>query len=353
MRYYDLTLSTPDGQIWQPNPSGLGFIKSATGTTFSALKINGNGQQVFNANALEIYFDFPVVPFNTPQGQAIIRIAGVGIGMIGSAANLNGSNFSLQAGMWKGMPLAKPQQRGLIAQGQIFQAFGNWQGTSQTLELICYPGAAAPVEIPFNWPKGTPLAPAIVASLYAAFPKYPKPDIAISPNLVAPMDQKSIYLSFVDFTDAIHSMSLPLGAALYGKKYSGVQIALKGRVFKVRDGTVLSDAIQLAFEDLIGQPTWIEPAKINFKCTLRADLDIFDQVKFPIGAVQPYVLTASSAAGANVPAADKTTFQNSFLITSVHHYAASRQPDYDSWATAFEAVPLPPKTPGALSLAPG
>jgi hypothetical protein len=352
MRYYELTLTNPAGQIWQPNPSGLGFIKSARGTTFSSLVVGPNGQPTFNPNALGIYFDFPVVPFNTPRGQAIIRISGVGIGMIGQAANLNGSTFKLQAGMWQGMPLAKPAQRGLIGQGQIFQAFGNWQGVDQTLDLICYPGAAAPVNIPFSWPKDTPLSTAIAAALYGAFPTYRKPEISIS-NLITPVDQKAIYLSLDAFADMIHSVSLPLGKAIHGPDYAGVQISLISTTFRVFDFTVLPPVKMLAFEDLIGQPTWIEPAKINFKCTLRADLGLSDQVQFPQGVAQPYVLTASSAVGPNTPAADKTTFTQSFLITSVNHFANSRQPDWDSWATSFEAVPLPKQTPGALSLAPG
>jgi hypothetical protein len=350
MRYYDLTLTDPSGKIWLPNPSGLGFIKGATGSTFSALRTNGNGQQQFNPNALGIYFDFPVVPFDTPQGQAIIRLEGVGLGMIGQAANLNGSSFKLQAGMWQGMPLAKPQQRGLIAQGMIFQAFGNWQGTSQTLDLICYAAAAAPVKISLNWPKSTPLAPAIAASLYAAFPGYPKPDIQISPNLVTPIDQKGTWLSMFDFADTVRSLSLPLGRAIYGDSYAGVQLTLSGLTFKVRDGTVQPTPTQLAFEDLIGQPTWIEPAKINFKCTLRADLAVFDQVQFPVGVVQPYVLTASSAVGPNAPAADKSAFQGRFILSSVHHFANSRQPDFDSWATSFDATFIPTAPAGALSV---
>lgn len=350
MRFYDLTLTDPSGAIWLPNPTGIGFIKGATGSTFSALTTDSNGQQRFNPNALAIYFDFPVLPFNTPQGQAIVRIEGVGLAMIGQAANLNGSNFKLQAGMWQGMPLAKPQQRGLIAQGMIFQAFGNWQGTSQTLDLICYPGAAAAVKIPFSWPKGTPLQPAIVAALYAAFPKYPKPDILISPNLVAPADQKGTYLSLTDFADYLNSFTIPLGAAIYGDSYAGVQISLSGMTFQVRDGTVLPPAKQLDFEDLIGQPTWIEPAKINFKCTLRADLAVFDQVQFPVGVVQPFVLTASSAVGPNAPAADKSAFQGRFLITSVRHLANSRQPDYDSWATVYDAVVIPAQAAGQIGV---
>ena len=130
-----------------------------------------NGQTL--PGALNIEFDLPVYSFDAFEGQQFIRVWGVGLQMLGQAANLNGQNFQLYAGMQKGLPLANPAQAGLIAQGQVFQAFGNWEGVNQTLDLIINPGLAGPGQtqnIAWNWTANTSLSGALSTTLNQAFP---------------------------------------------------------------------------------------------------------------------------------------------------------------------------------------
>jgi hypothetical protein len=336
MRYYNLIISDTSGQVFKPSPTQGGFTKSAGGSTFTSYL---NGQTL--PGALNIEFDFPVYPFATPQGQSIIRIWGVGLQMISQSSDLNGQNFQLYAGMQKGLPLANPAQGGLIAQGQIFQAFGNWQGTNQTLDLIVNPGAASSnQDISFAWAANTPLSGAIQTTLAQAFPKYPKPKINIGSSLKLPNTESGHYDNLGQWADYIKQISKKVGMPIYGKDYQGVDIIVSGSTINVYDGTVTPKVINLEFQDLIGQPTWIGPATVSFKCVLRADISVGMRVKFPKGIGAPFALTSAAAAAPNAPASSKTAFQGAFTVNDAHHFANFRQADADSWNTTYTAVTL-------------
>lgn len=337
MRYYDLKLSNTSGQVYAPDING-GFTLGNAPTTFTSFPGGFN-----DPGALDVEFDLPVYAFHTPQGSAIIRVWGIGLGMISQAANLNGSNFVLSAGMQQGLPLANPAQAGVIAQGTIFQAFGNWTGVDQTLDLICYPGGLNPAAgIFFSWSPGTPLSAALQTSLTQAFPGY-TPAISISSNLQPPKNapQNGWYESLTQFAQYIQEITQPLGEQVTGNpSYPGVQILIDGTTINVIDGTLPpSRTVNLAFQDLIGQPTWIGPATVSFKTVLRADIDIGHYTVFPPGVIGPYAITTPGAAIPNAPARSKSIFQGSFTVTEIHHYARFRQPDAQSWNTTFTAVP--------------
>jgi len=40
----------------------------------------------------------------------------------------------------------------------------------------------------------------------------------------------------------------------------------------------------------------------------------------------------------NAPAMSKVAFQGQFLVTEIHHYGSYRDPNADSWVTAFVAA---------------
>jgi hypothetical protein len=336
MRFYNLVISDPNsGQVWKPTSTGNGFTKSAGGSTFTSY-VGGKTLP----GALNIEFDFPVYTFDAFQGGQYIRIWGVGLGMIGQAANLNGANFSLSAGMKKGLPLANPAQSGLILQGTVFQAFGNWQGVNQTIDLICNPGAAGIGQnISWNWPAGSPLKSAIAATLTQAFPTFQQ-NINISSNLTLNNTQPGHYTTLSQFATYLLGITQTIGRQALGSSYPGVQISILGNTIYVYDGTVPKNTVNLAFQDLIGQPTWLAPTEISFKTVLRADIGVGSLVKLPPGIQSPYALTSQAAAVPNAPASSKTVFQGNFFIRQMHHWGNFRQPDADSWSTAFVAVPI-------------
>jgi len=337
VRYYSLTLTDPNsGQVWQPTATTGAFQKTSSGASFTSY---ANGQT--NPAALNIEFDIPVYPYATPQGKSIIRIWGVGLQMLGQASQLAGQNFVLAAGMKAGLPLANPAQAGIIAQGNVYQAFGNWQGVNQTLDLICNPGELSPAGgISFNWSPGQSLQTALSTAL-SVFKGY-TPKFYISANLQPQNStaQPANYPSLETFAGYLAGYTQPIGAQATGNaSYLGVQMSVVGNTINVWDGTApLSATVQLAFQDLIGQPTWIDAATVNFKTVLRYDIAVGAQIKFPAGIVAPYALTSANAAAPNAPSRSKSVFQGTFTVIEAHHFANFRQPDADSWNTTFSAV---------------
>lgn len=334
MRYYNIVLTDPaSGLIWQPTSTGDGFTKGKGPSTFTSFV---NGKTI--PGALNIEFDFPVVPFNTPQGQQYVRIWGVGLGMLGQAANLNGANLNLSAGMQKGLPLANPAQAGLILQGTVFQAFGNWEGTNQSIDLICNPGAAFASNIFFNWDAGIPLASAIYQTLSQSFPTY-QTNVNISGSLVLSNTEPGHYDNLSQFASYLNELTQEVGSGTFGLNYPGVQITVIGNTIYVYDGTGVEKNTNIVFQDLIGQPTWIGSAKVSFKTVLRSDIAVGSEITFPQGIQAPYALTSQAAAMPNAPASSKTAFQGTFTIIEAHHFANFRQADAASWTTAYVATP--------------
>ena len=342
MRYYSIIISDPvSGQVYQPDPNGGGFVKGKAGPTFTSY---ANGQTI--PGALNIELDMPVVAFDSPQGNGLVRVWGVGLQMIGQASDLSGANITISAGMQKGLPLANPAQAGIIVQGSVYQAFGNWQGINQTLDLVVQCSSLAPDNgIAFNWESGTPLQSALSTTLSQAFPNY-KQDIKVGGNLQTPNDSAQIgtYRSLGQFCSYLRGISQKAGQPVYGDQYPGVLVTIVGNTIKVYDGTQQQTPVKLAFQDLIGQPTWINPATVNFKTVLRSDIAVGSTIQFPQGIVAPFALTSAAAAAPNSPARNKTVFQGVFSVVEVHHFANSRQPDADSWNSTFSAVPLPDLT---------
>lgn len=341
MRYYDLTISDPkSGQIWQTGADGS-FTKAKTGTSFTSF---ANGQTL--PGALQIEFDIPVAPFATPQGQGIVVVWGVGIKQLAQASDLNGQLFVLRAGMQKGLPLAKPAQAGIIAQGQIYQAYGNWEGVNQTLNLIGQGAGLTPDRgVSFNWQPSTTLASALADTLSQAFPGY-KQEIKISDALVNSdsVAECGAYENIEQFSSFLLDRTTAYGEKVTGNaQYPGVQVAVdySTKTLRAWDNTVKRTVRQLDFEDFVGQPTWIDPGTVNFKTVLRADIQMSDVIKFPQGIVSPYALTTQAAAAPGSPARNKSIFQGTFSVIEVHQFANFRQADAASWATTFSAVPVP------------
>ena len=352
MRYYSLTLSNPKSGA-SIVPSGEGFT-TGTGPTFTSLYRDARtGQMLSDPGALQINFDFPVVPLATPQGGSLIKISGVGLKMIGQAANLAGMRFQLKAGMAPGLPLANPAQAGVIAEGNVFQGYGNWEGTEQTLDLIVNPGPPGTTDSIFNrhvsffWPAGSSLHDAIDAALQAALPEF-KREIFIDPRLVLSNDEAGYYGSPTQWAGYLLGITQPLGAKLLGFSYPGVQVMVTGDTIYVFDGAQQPSILrQLNFEDLIGQPTWLSGTQITFTTVMRADISILNRIRFPKGIVAPYAIM-SPAAGAQpsspnfpLPAKNRSIFQGDFLIQDVHHFGNFRDPDPTAWATVFVATPPP------------
>ena len=298
MRYYDITITNGAGQSLIPTADGF---STGTGSTFSSLgREPFTGKLVPDPGALNVEFDIPVTTMARPQGSATIKIWGVGLRMLSQAHNLAGMSFSMRAGMSAGLPLANPAQAGIILQGKIFQSFGNWEGTNQTLDLIVInspppaPDGIYRLPVPFFWAAGSPLNEAIAQAIAVAYPGF-KSNIHIDPGLTLANDEAGYYQTFAQFANYLHGLTLKLGSQ-YIQNYQGVQFAAAGTVINVWDGTQprgpSSINVPLNFQDLIGQPTWLTGTTISVQTVLRADISLGNTITFPTGILAPYALTS-------------------------------------------------------------
>ena len=345
MRYYSITLSDPKtGQSLVLDNSG-GFTRG-TGPTFTSLtKLPMTGKTVADPGALNIEFDFPISTFAAFEGGHRIKIWGVGLRALGQASNLAGFNFSMKGGMsHPGLALANPAQAGILLQGTVFQAYGNWEGVNMTLDLIVNPGGQQNIvgtPIAFHWAAGVSLDEAINDAIAMAFHGV-KSEIFIDANLTLAHDEAGYYENFIQFASYLKGITLKLGSQ-YIANYAGVDIVWNGDVLNIFDGTNTARGpgavnVQLDFQDLIGQPTWVGGTEVKFNTVLRADIRVGNHITFPTGILAPYALTSPKAAVPNVPAMSKSIFQGEFSVTAIHQFGSFRDPDAGSWVTAFRAA---------------
>jgi len=338
VRYYNIVLtnSTTGAQILPASLQGL---------PLSSLLPNGQ----VNTSALNIELDLPVGPMHAPIGQGIVKIWGISLAEIGSAYNLNDNLISVYAGMSKGLPLANPSQARLLIKGKIFQAFGNWQGTEQSIDLIFYPDGgtnADPKNFALNWQAGTPLATALSGALTTGLPNA-KQQINLSPRLTLNYAVQGVYGTLNNLSTWANSFSQSI---ITDANYPGVTITYDGTTVKVTDQTTPPPNVTaIEFTDLLGQPTWIGSQTIQFKTVMRGDINLQDVVSLPQG---PTIVTAASLSRfLNIQ--DKTSFTGNYVVQEIHHYGNFRQPDGASWNTTFNARPqttaeAPNPTPGGL-----
>lgn len=325
MRYYNIAITNSSGQPVLPQSLG--------GLPISSLLPNGQ----YNPGALQVELDIPVTAYHQPSGQGFVRIWGIGLQQIGAAFDLNGCAISVSGGMSKGLPLATAAapEAGLLAQGKIFQAFGNWIGTEQTIDLIFIADTGTVEDqrnIVLNWQAGTPLATALQQTLSAAFPGMPI-NIAISNNLILPYAESSYHFSLQELAYLVNRMSKVIDPS---DDYPGVQIAINGGTIDVWDGTQPPTAPvkAIAFQSMIGQPTWIAPLTIQVKLMMRGDLDLFQTVSLP-----PSLVTTQASALTRFQ--DQTSFSGNFQIQAIRHVGNSRQPDAASWVTVVNMIQAP------------
>lgn len=333
MRDYKIIINDPDGNLVVTQSSIAG-----TGATYTSYANNAS-----LAGALNVELDIPIGPYGTPLGRAYVKIWGISLGEIAQSSQLNPDFFNkrfftiaVYGGMKPGLPLATAaavsKQWGLLTEGIIFQAFGNWIGTDQTLDIVLYPDIgtnANPKNLPFTWAKGTKLSDALAVTLQTAFPQYVQ-NIQISNKLVAPGDQVGYYNTLEQLAAYVKKVS----ANIIGGNYTGVDIIIRNGTISVYDGSTQDTPIAIAFQDLIGQPTWIDGLNMQFKTVMRADIGIGSYVTMPKALVTTTQAAASSLANL------KSAFSGMFRVNEIRHVGNFRQPDAASWISTFNAFPL-------------
>lgn len=292
--------------------------------------------------ALRVEMDLSVIDTTqaSPAG-AFVRIWGVGVDKLSQAHNLFNKTITISGGMAKGLPLAKPDQYGLLLKGTIYNGFGNWVGTNQSLDIYVNSlltdaptpdGGSNPPKKPQNivvdWKKDQKLSEAVQQALKTAFPGK-KIKIDIGKDITATQDQPAYFGNLEELGYWVKRQSQSLG----GKGYQGHTIWTGDGDINYGDGGGnSSDNINIAFEDLIGQPTWIAPGTIQVHVVMRGGLKLQQKITLP--------KTWVNAAGQNSTTQGKTqqlTFTGSFTIKSLRHVGDSRASSGEAWITIIEA----------------
>ncbi len=330
MRFYKIVVTDPDN-IVPPR-------------TWSSLNADGS----YNPNAQNVEFDIPLSTFATPTTAAYVRIWGVSLADIGQASDFNNYGIAIYGGMSQGLPLANAAQSGLLLSGTIQQAFGNWIGVQQSLDFIVMPQVTPP-NITLTWRKGTELVQAITQTLQTAFGGSYSIDtsgLQETTGFVLSEDQVGFFDNIAQFATFIKQASYAAQPIkpVSGQGYSGMDIILQGNVIRLIDnsGAKISLPRQIAFTDLIGQPTWIGLYQMQFNCIMRADLSLGDYIKMPPSVV----ITAPSSYSQY---RNKSAFQGVFQIlgqqSTIRHVGNYRQQDGYSWITTVNCVQVNTQAP--------
>lgn len=306
-----------------------------------------NGQN--DPGALDVEFQLTVAHFQVTAGASnYVKIWGVPLSLIGNANKLFKKSIEVYGGMTDGLPLATFQvsNQGLLCSGTIMPAFGNWQGTDISLDMIIAPGGegtpgmGAPNDhknIIHNWPANTPLSQSVENTLKTAFPKM-KLNINISDNLKLSYPDLGFYNSIGQFSQYINAISM----SILGKKkgYSGVKTFVKNNTIHVMDNEKgpSNGTIKIDYRDLIGQPMWVDQGTIQVKVIQRHDIDQADTFTLP-----PCLITMSAGGGwgAQISEIGSSNISNTsqvFTVKTVSHYGKFRQNDSSSWCTVIDAT---------------
>jgi len=344
VRFYDIAITNPQtNQVVRP--ASLASLNLPT--TFTSYV---NGQSIPGALNVEIAVNVSIA--SEPFGDSYIKIWGVSLQEISQGSDLNNALIVVQGGFQKGLPLANPKQKGVLFSGYIIQAFGNWVGTDQTVDLVVASGKGPkgigsptqPVNLTLNWSKGTQLGLALKNALLTAYPGCSCQDTT-SQNLVLSSNQVGIYNSLTELSQWAYRVSRSI---ITTAGYNGVSInadVASTSSFIISDGTqTQSNVTTLNFNDFIGQPTWFAPGKISFKCPMRADLKVGDQIKFPVGNNGQSAIQSFTTAASQSQARSKSAFQGTFQIQKVRHIGNFRQRSGDSWVTTYEVATVVPGT---------
>ena len=337
-RYYNLVVG-PETQAPSnsANATGTGAASNNSGAVWTNFP---NGK--VDLGAQTIVFDIEESSASSPSANQMIRIWGPTFAQISQASDFNGATLTLSAGMVPGLPLATAQaaNAGIIVTGTVFQAFGNYQGTIQTLDFVINGSSnftqANPGNFVVHWVKGQTMAQALQQTLNAAFSGV-QTTINISPNLVLTSTEDHV----CDTLEQLGTYANQVSLNILGGDYQGVSIVYSKGAITVTDGTVAptggaaAKVTQITVEDLIGQVTWMNSNMIQFSTVLRSDLSVKDrsQVMMPPYVAAQAVTTGQSGSNARVQGA----FTGTWTISYARHVGNSRDPDAQAWVSVFQA----------------
>jgi len=247
--------------------------------------------------------------------------------------------------MQQGMPLSNPNEQGLLVQGIVRPALGNWTGTNMYVDFYITPGTLGNPTVPgaanivHTQPAQQPLSTAVKNALQTAFPGFTA-NLQISPNLVRPNDEHGFYQTLGQYATFLNNASHDI---MKTAGYPGVQVSVTGTTINV-DGTQgQTGAKTINAWDLIGQPIWTGTNTAQWRTVMRGDFKVFDTATLP-----KTLATLTPIGGGQVSGQGINVIQGSFMIQHIRHVGSFRNPDGSAWCTIFDGVTGTPSGQGGI-----
>jgi hypothetical protein len=304
--------------------------------------------------ALDVELDIEI----SPPGQVAagsVKVYGIPYTLISQAFNFNDNPISVSVGFTNGLPLANDQvpHQGNIVNGTVWVTLGNWIANELSIEFIITPGgnvggATSPKNIVHNMPVGTPLSQAIQNALTTAFPGF-MVNVNINPVLVLTEPDQGFYQGLEQYQNYVKTLSESILGNATTTGYHGVTIdRSRANQINVYDGSIVGSTVVLAYEDLVGQPTWVGRNEIQIKTVMRGDISVggaggVTNVQLPANTL---VTTNSSSfykmfmtdGPLNAQQGNILNFQGTFMIKKIRHVGRFRQPTGEAWVTIINAA---------------
>jgi hypothetical protein len=309
MRYFDIAIFSKDGAIIERFRSHDDLSSWKEG----ALQIELSAAVSLNADA---------------QEGTLLKIFGVPRKYLQQQYNLNECRIEVFAGMGKGFPLAKPQQRGMLLKGTILETSPILEQGNVILTLYITANVINtrknPTDIFFKIRKGEQFDNAIKNALSGNI------TVNISSRLVADYNIDKYFKTFEDFISYLKAVSKH---TIKDSNYNGIDATHRGGGIIITDFSSASGkTIKIDYSDLIGQPTFRSIGEIDARVVLRADIGIGDLVEFPDR------MNVQFGQGFQLNARQQTTFKGTWQVTELHHIGSSRGDAGDSWVTVIKAI---------------
>jgi len=307
-----------------------------TGSTTPFRTYASHPNNIFDPAALNIEYDALIGPYGIPSGASTVTVYGIPLQDLTQAQQFAGMTLELKAGMRAGLPLVNPSQAGTILKGTIYQSFGNWEGVDQTLDFVVIPGIYTvdnPGNILLDWSAGMSLADALKQTFSVAYPGFPV-SMNIGGDFAQSHDEPHI-------CGTLDQLAQVVGDITEGVFDNRVTIGIQAGEIVVYDSTYKPGAVQLNFNDFVGQPTWIGVNTIQTKMVARADLRMGGIVKMPEGLQNApgYIKTTAASYPSSIKY--QATFQNNFIVQELRQIGNFRSADAAQWSTIANCIVLP------------
>jgi len=287
-------------------------------------------------SALNVEFDLQVVGYDVATNASYVRVWGIPIEDISQAAQLTGNSVLIWAGFQKGLPLAKPQQAGLIAGGRVVRSFANWIGTAMTLDMIIESDTGTkfnPSNIVIEWQKGQSLTQALTQTLSRAYE-----GVALEINISSKLVLSSTVTHYCATLNQLAQFVNAISYDILGNSYNGITISKILNTISIWDNTSNTGkpTVNLDFTDLMGQPTWIDAQTIQITCPMRADIALNSYITLP----KTPIITIPGSINATITGGimQSSVFQGQNLrVIMVRHTGNFRSSDAHAWITVLNA----------------